>query len=106
MPAVSFKSSSHHRAFLAARHRYGEWAIFQACKVKGEFPFHAHADEDEFFLVHHGEFTVCYRDREVALKAGDFHVVPRGVEHRPRATEEQGGLLSRSGRSQFVGGLA
>ena len=33
-------------------------------------------------------FTMCYRDREVGLKAGDFHVVPRGVEHRPRATEE------------------
>jgi mannose-6-phosphate isomerase-like protein (cupin superfamily) len=57
-------------------------------KFRGEFPFHAHADEDEFFLVHRGEFTMCYRDREVVLRAGDFHVVPRGVEHRPRATEE------------------
>jgi len=57
-------------------------------KFKGEFPFHAHADEDEFFLVHRGAFTMCYRDREVVLKAGDFHVVPRGTEHRPRAVEE------------------
>ena len=57
-------------------------------KFKGEFPFHAHAEEDEFFLVHRGEFTMCYRDREVVLKAGDFHVVPRGIEHRPRATGE------------------
>ena len=57
-------------------------------KFKGEFPFHSHADEDEFFLVHRGEFTMCYPDREVVLKAGDFCVVPRGVEHRPRATEE------------------
>lgn len=57
-------------------------------KFKGEFPFHAHADEDEFFLVHRGEFTMCYRDREIVLKAGDFHVVPRGIEHRPRAVEE------------------
>ena len=39
-------------------------------KFKGEFPFHAHADEDEFFLVHRGEFTMCYRDREVVVKAG------------------------------------
>ena len=61
---------------------------FKLAKFMGEFPFHAHADEDEFFLVHRGEFTMCYRDREVVLKAGDFHVVPRGVEHRPRATEE------------------
>jgi mannose-6-phosphate isomerase-like protein (cupin superfamily) len=57
-------------------------------KFKGEFPFHAHAEEDEFFLVHRGEFTMCYRDREVVLQAGDFHVVPRGVEHRPRAAAE------------------
>lgn len=57
-------------------------------KFKGEFPFHAHADEDEFFLVDRGQFTMCYRDREVVLKAGDFHVVSRGVEHRPRAIEE------------------
>src|SRR5512134_2042660 len=57
-------------------------------KFKGEFPFHSHADEDEFFLVHRGEFTMCYPDREVVLKAGDFCVVPRGVEHRPRAVEE------------------
>ena len=51
-------------------------------RFKGEFPFHSHAEEDEFFLVHRGEFTMCYRDREVVLKAGDFCVVPRGVEHR------------------------
>jgi mannose-6-phosphate isomerase-like protein (cupin superfamily) len=31
---------------------------------------------------------MCDRDREVVLKAGDFHVVPRGVEHRPRAAEK------------------
>ncbi len=29
-----------------------------------------------------------YRDREVALKGGDFYVVPSGAEHRPLATEE------------------
>jgi mannose-6-phosphate isomerase-like protein (cupin superfamily) len=61
---------------------------FKLAKFKGEFPFHSHADEDEFFLVHRGTFTMCYRDREVVLRAGDFHVVPRGIEHRPRATEE------------------
>ena len=58
-------------------------------KVHGEFVWHAHAQEDEFFLVHRGTFVLRYRDgREVALKAGDFHVVPRGVEHFPYAPEE------------------
>ena len=58
-------------------------------KVKGEFVWHAHAEEDEFFLVRRGTFVLRYRDgSEAALKAGDFHVVPRGVEHGPYAPEE------------------
>jgi len=55
-------------------------------KVKGEFVWHSHADEDEFFLVRRGTFVLRYRDgSEAALRAGDFHVVPRGVEHGPEA---------------------
>jgi mannose-6-phosphate isomerase-like protein (cupin superfamily) len=58
-------------------------------KVKGEFVWHAHAEEDEFFLVHRGTFILRYRDgSEAVLEAGDFHVVPRGVEHFPYAPEE------------------
>lgn len=58
-------------------------------KVKGDFVWHAHANEDEFFLVHRGIFVLRYRDgSEAVLKTGDFHVVPRGVEHFPSAPEE------------------
>jgi mannose-6-phosphate isomerase-like protein (cupin superfamily) len=58
-------------------------------KVKGEFVWHSHADEDEFFLVCRGAFVVRYRDRpDVTLREGDFHVVPRGVEHMTEAPEE------------------
>ena len=58
-------------------------------KVKGEFVWHAHAEEDEFFLVQRGTFVLRYRDgSEAVLKEGDFHVVPRGVEHFPYAPEE------------------
>ncbi len=58
-------------------------------KVKGELVWHAHADEDEFFLVCKGTFILRFRDgSEVALKEGDFHVVPRGVEHLPLAPDE------------------
>jgi len=42
-----------------------------------------------FFLVHRGTFILRYRDgSEAVLKPGDFHVVPRGVEHFPYAPEE------------------
>jgi mannose-6-phosphate isomerase-like protein (cupin superfamily) len=57
-------------------------------KVKGEFVWHSHAEEDEFFLVRRGRFIIRYRDGEVVLNEGDFHVVPRGREHMTAAPEE------------------
>jgi len=57
-------------------------------KLRGEFPWHHHAEEDEMFLVWKGEMRLEFRDRVVEMKAGDFCVVARGVEHRPVAVEE------------------
>jgi mannose-6-phosphate isomerase-like protein (cupin superfamily) len=57
-------------------------------KVKGEFPWHHHADEDEFFMVWKGTFRVEFRDRVVTLKPGECVVVPRGIEHRTCADQE------------------
>jgi mannose-6-phosphate isomerase-like protein (cupin superfamily) len=57
-------------------------------KFQGEFVWHQHESEDELFLVHRGAFRMEYRDRVVELTAGDFVVVPRGVEHRPVAEQE------------------
>jgi mannose-6-phosphate isomerase-like protein (cupin superfamily) len=57
-------------------------------KVKGEFPWHHHDSEDEFFLVWKGRFRVEFRDRVVDLGAGECVVVPRGVEHRTCADDE------------------
>jgi mannose-6-phosphate isomerase-like protein (cupin superfamily) len=57
-------------------------------KFAGEFVWHHHDHEDEMFLVHRGQFRTELRDRVVDLEAGDFLIVPRGVEHRPVAAEE------------------
>ncbi len=57
-------------------------------KALGEFVWHSHEHEDELFYVVHGSFRMEYRDRVEQLRAGDMIVVPRGVEHRPVATEE------------------
>ena len=57
-------------------------------KFVGEFVWHHHDHEDEMFLVHRGCFRMELRDRTVELNAGDFIVIPRGVEHRPVADEE------------------
>lgn len=60
----------------------------KAVKIKGEFVWHAHEDTDEMFLVNKGSMTICFRDRNVQLNAGDLLVVPKGTEHKPVATEE------------------
>ncbi|HTC88930.1 MAG TPA: cupin domain-containing protein [Bryobacteraceae bacterium] len=57
-------------------------------KFQGEFVWHDHAQEDEFFLVVRGSFRMDFRDRSVTLNEGDFIIVPRGVEHRPVAEQE------------------
>ena len=57
-------------------------------KVQGEFPWHVHAAEDEFFLVWRGRFRVEFRDHAVDLVAGECITVPRGIEHRTCADEE------------------
>ena len=57
-------------------------------KVQGEFPWHHHDNEDEFFMVWRGTFRVEFRDRVVTLQPGECVVVPRGIEHRTGADEE------------------
>lgn len=57
-------------------------------KIKGEFVWHTHDNEDEMFLVIKGSMTIELRDQRVTLNEGEFFIVPRGVEHRPIAVEE------------------
>ena len=62
-------------------------------KFHGPFVWHHHEHEDELFLVVKGRFTMEFRDRHVPLEEGEFLIVPRGVEHRPVATDEVHVLL-------------
>jgi len=63
-------------------------------KLKGEFIWHRHENEDELFFVVKGRLTIKLRDEEdVVLGQGEFFVVPRGVEHLPVAEEEAHVLL-------------
>src|ERR687885_207265 len=65
----------------------------QIVKVLGEFVWHKHDDTDDFFLVVRGRLTIQLRDRDVELGPGELFVVPRGVEHCPKADEEAQVLL-------------
>ena len=57
-------------------------------RFQGPFVWHSHANEDEMFLVVKGSFRMELRDRAIDLAAGQFLIVPRGVEHRPVADAE------------------
>ena len=66
---------------------------FKLVKVKGDFVFHNHQDTDETFIVLEGSLTIDFADGEVQVNAGEMFVVPKGVEHRPRAEHEVKMLL-------------
>jgi mannose-6-phosphate isomerase-like protein (cupin superfamily) len=60
----------------------------KAVKLKGEFIWHHHENEDELFLVIRGTLRMKFRDREAVVREGEFVIVPRGKEHCPVADEE------------------
>lgn len=62
--------------------------LIKLAKIKGEFVWHNHTDEDEVFYVVKGKLLLKFRDKEVYLKEGELYVVPKGVDHYPIANEE------------------
>jgi mannose-6-phosphate isomerase-like protein (cupin superfamily) len=57
-------------------------------KFQGEFVWHHHDNEDELFYVVKGSFDMHLRDKIITINAGEFLIMPRGVEHKPVAQEE------------------
>lgn len=90
----------------AARHPVG-WTNRTLAKVndtlvrlgvfEGEFHWHTHAREDEFFLVLEGRLLLDVEGRDTAvLERHAAFTVPRGVRHRPRAPERTVVLMMES----------
>jgi mannose-6-phosphate isomerase-like protein (cupin superfamily) len=57
-------------------------------KLKGEFVFHTHDQEDELFMVVKGSLDIEFRDKTITLNEGEFYIVTIGVAHKPIAKEE------------------
>ena len=77
-------------------------------KIQGEFVFHKHDDEDELFMVMKGQLSLELRGSDaeittVVVNPGEFFIVPRGVEHKPTATEETHLLLFEPMSTQHTG---
>src|SRR5215468_8925612 len=75
-------------------------------KFQGIFPWHAHENEDEMFLVWRGQMIIEFRDgRIVLLEPGEFCVVPRGVEHRTMAETEAEVLIFEPAATRNTGNV-
>ncbi len=60
----------------------------KVARLEGDFVWHKHDETDELFLCLHGKMAIELRDGVVHLAEGELYVVPRGIEHRPRAAED------------------
>ena len=61
----------------------------KVCKLKDDFVWHSHENEDELFMVFKGTLLIDFKDgRTVAVKEGEILIVPKGVEHRPYTNGE------------------
>lgn len=57
-------------------------------KLKGEFVWHMHENEDEMFMVIKGRMVIKLRTEDIILNEGELFIIPRGVEHMPVAEDE------------------
>jgi mannose-6-phosphate isomerase-like protein (cupin superfamily) len=79
-------------------------SYIKLARLKGEFIWHRHEEEDELFLVIKGALTIRLRDGDITLSEGELTVIPRGVEHCPVADEEVEVLLLEPKTTVNTGG--
>lgn len=72
-------------------------------KLRGEFIWHSHENEDELFLVLEGALLMKLRTGDVWIRRGEFIVIPRGTDHCPVAPEEVHVLLVEPGSIKRTG---
>lgn len=77
----------------------------KVAKLKGEFVFHHHEDEDEMFLVIKGQLKMALEDRTINVDPGEFIIIPKGVSHKPIADEEVHLLLFEPASTKHTGNV-
>lgn len=68
-------------------------SVVRLAVIQGEYHWHHHEKEDEFFYVVSGKLLMDLEGRTIELMPGNGIVIPKGAEHRPRAPERTVVLL-------------
>ena len=79
--------------------------LVKLVKFKGPFTWHFHENEDELFFVVKGCFTMKLREKDIQVNAGEFIVIPRGMEHCPVADDEVEVMLFEPGTTLNTGNV-
>ena len=74
-------------------------------KLKGDFVWHDHKEEDELFYIVKGSLNIHFKAKSVHLEEGDFYIVPKGELHKPHAQEECWVLLIEKKSTRHTGDL-
>ena len=77
--------------------------LLKVAKLKGEFVWHAHDDEDELFYIVRGTLRIEFDDGPVDLSEGQFLTIPKGVRHNPVAENECWVLLIEPASTKHTG---
>ncbi|SMO38200.1 cupin domain-containing protein [Gracilimonas mengyeensis] len=80
--------------------------LVKLAKLRGEFIWHNHENEDELFYVVKGELLLRFKDREIQLTEGDLYVVPAGEDHLPIAPEECWVMLVEPAATKHTGDVS
>jgi len=71
--------------------------------IQGEFHWHKHDEEDEFFLVLEGRLLIDFEGRAIVLEPHQGYTIPKGVLHRTRAPERTAILMVEKGSVKPAG---
>ncbi len=63
--------------------------LVKLAKLKGDFVWHSHDNEDEYFQVFKGKLFMEFRDTTEILEEGDMIIVPKGIEHNPYTEDDK-----------------
>jgi mannose-6-phosphate isomerase-like protein (cupin superfamily) len=79
--------------------------LVKIAKGSGELVWHQHENEDGLFIVFKGYLTIQLRDEDISLGVGDMFVVPKGIDHCPRAEKDTHFMMIEPASAAHTGDL-